>query len=109
MVNGKLKQILDDSKDIRKIKVKYPQLLADIKGDVTDAAFDTQTRSIIFLSITQNPKPRSDKFHLMRTFLFDLRGTHEILCKDIDTGIVYQVSGDFTIEGDTLTLNLIRA
>jgi hypothetical protein len=108
MVNGKIKQILDESKDIKKIKVRYPQLITPGEGEVVDANFDTQTRSIIFFTITQYPKPRSDKFHLMRTFLFDLRGTHEILCKDIDTGSVYGVGNDYTVDGSTLILQLAR-
>ena len=108
MVNGKLQQILSSSTDIRKIQVKYPKIYSNQVGFVVDVAFDKQTRSNIFLSIMQNPKPGVDKFFLIRTFLFDLRGTHELLCKDIDTNIVYTIGADYTIDGNTLTLVLLR-
>jgi len=108
MINEKLKQILSENSDVKKIQVKYPQYYSSQVGFVVDANFDKQTRSIVFLSITQSPKPRSDKFHLIKTFLFDLRGTHEILAKDLDTNAVYKIGTDYTTAEGVLTITLSK-
>lgn len=108
MTSGDLKRVLNESTVVRKIKVKYPKMSANVQGTVMDIDFDKQTRRLVILRATQNPPPRTDKFHLMRAFLFDLRDTHTVLCWDKESEVMYSVERDYSTDGDTLLLNLAK-
>jgi len=103
MKSGKLKEILMDN-NIEEIWVIIPKSRDLTKTKAIDLKFVPETRRDFILSVTQHPKPRENKTKAMISYLLSFKNIHNVYVTNIDSGVSYELSSDYSIKGKKLEL-----